>query len=298
MKLDDISSYRAFCGVAQQGNFAKASKFLGIPVSQVSKRVSRLEEHLGVRLFHRSTRAVSLSDEGVALLPKVLGILNEIDSLEGTFSSPQELSGVVKVTSVSFIANNLLLPIIEKFQKKYPKIKIELLLTEQVINIIEQNVDLAIRIQTPADTELIYRKLVPNKLVFCASPEYLKKFGTPKNAQDLMSHSLLLLKIHEICRFADSDIQLKKFVSCKRVESDNGAFLTEMALHGNGILVRSIWDVYKHIKEGRLVHILTQHPLEVFGHIHAVIPSRKLLAPRSRVFYEFVLEQANKWKAD
>ncbi len=298
MKLDDLSAYRAFLSVAMQGNFAKASKSLGIPVSQVSKRVAKLEEHLGVRLFHRSTRAVSLSDEGVALLPRVRGILDEIDGLEGTFSAPGEVSGVVKVTSVSFIANNLLIPLIEAFQRKHPKIKIDLMLTEKMVNLIEQNVDLAIRIQTPADTELIYRRLAPNKLVFCASPGYVKKYGRPKNPEDLKHHKMLFLRLHEGCAWEKSALQLKQFASCKRVESDSGAFLTEMALAGQGILVRSVWDVQKHFRDGQLVELLQDHPLEVFGHIHAVIPSKKLLAPRSRLFYEFVLEQAKTWRRE
>lgn len=298
MKTDDLWGWRAFIGVAQHGNFAKASKESRIPVSILSKRVSKLEDQLGVRLFQRSTRVVSLTNEGAALLPKIRSILNELTTAEATFDEHKELYGTVRVTCVPFVANNLLIPIIADFQKKHPKVKIDLHLSEKVVNLIESNFDLAIRIQTPDDSDLIYRKLAPNNLVFCASPKYLKKNPGPiAKPSDLHNHNLLFLRIHERCSFVGSGIQLKKFSTQKMIESDSGDFLTSLALNGFGILVRSIWDVQKHIKSGQLIQVLEKHPLETFGHIHAVIPSPKFLAPRARSFYEFVLEQAKNWEA-
>lgn len=156
---------------------------------------------------------------------------------------------------------------------------------------------MAIRIASPEDSDLIYRKLVPNELIFCASPKYLKKSRKPvETIEDLHQHSLLFLRIHSECKFVGSDIRLKKFASRKMVECDNGAFLTDLALNDFGILVRSIWDVKKHITEGRLVQVLEDHSLEIFGHIYAVIPNKKFLAPRTRAFYEFVLGQSKQWK--
>ncbi|MES2854894.1 MAG: LysR family transcriptional regulator [Bdellovibrionota bacterium] len=298
MKIDDLNGWIAFAGVAKHGNFAKASRALSVPVSILSKRVAKLESQLGVRLFQRSTRVVTMTSEGQALLPKITVILEDLIEAEQTFSASKELSGVVKITAVPFVAHALLIPGIGEFQKKYPRVKIDLHLSEKVENIIERGFDLAIRIQTPEDTDLIYRKLVPNDLVFCASPKYLKKNSEPiRRPDDLIKHKLLFLKIHDRCRFVGSDLQLKKFSSAKEIESDSGAFLTDLALNDFGILVRSIWDVKQHLKAGRLVRLLEKYPLETFGHIHAVIPSGKFLAPRARVFYEFVLEKSKSWRA-
>lgn len=295
MKTDDLTGWRAFVAVAQYGNFAKASREVNTPVSILSKRVSKLEDQLGVRLFQRSTRVVTQTDEGKTLLPKVRAFLDELNEIENTFSEKKELTGVVRITSVSFVAHNLLIPIIKDFQKIHPKVKIELSLSEKFMNIIESNFDMAIRIQEPEDTELIYRKLAPNDLVFCASPKYLKLHKSIQTPDDLLRHNLLFLKIHESCKFIDTRKPLKKFSLEKTIDCDNGAFLTDMALNDCGILVRSIWDVEKHIQQGRLVQVLKKYPLETFGHIHAVIPSKKFFAPRARAFYEFVVERSKKW---
>lgn len=296
MKIDDLTGWKAFIAVAEFGNFAKASKELRIPVSQLSKRVSKLEENLKVRLFHRSTRAVSITDEGKTLLPEIKSILEELTRVESTFSERKDLSGTVKITAVPFIAHGLLIPIIQEFQKKHPKVKIDLQLTEKFQNLIENNIDMAIRIAAPKDSDLIYRKLAPNQLVFCATPKYLKKnprsVSTP---EDLQYHRMLFLHIHENCRFVDNRIQLKKFVHNKMIDCDSGAFLTELALNDSGILVRSIWDVQKHLNEGRLVQLLEKHALETFGHIYAVIPNRKFLPARTQAFYEFLLSHAKNW---
>ncbi len=297
MRIDDLTGWKAFIAVADFGNFAKASKELRVPVSILSKRVSKLEEQLSVRLFHRSTRAVSLTDEGHTLLPNIKSLIEEFSKVESTFSEKKELTGTVKITAVPFIAHNLLIPLINEFQKKHPKIKIDLLLTEKTLNLIEDGIDMAIRIATPKDSDMIYRKLVPNQLVFCATPKYLKSSLHPiRSPEDLMNHRLLFLRIHNECKFVGTKVQLSKFASKKMVECDSGAFLTDLALNNSGILVRSIWDVQKHIKDGRLVQVLKDYPVETFGHIYAVIPNRKFLPPRTQVFYEFFMEEAKKWK--
>ena len=295
-RIEDIS-WKAFEAVARYGNFAKASKALRIPVPALSKRVSKLEDQIGVRLFQRSTRVVSLTDEGIALLPKIRSILESLMEVESSFSPKRELSGIVKITCVPFIAHNLLVPIIGEFQSQHPKIKIDLSLGEKFVNIIESNIDMAIRIQTPDDSDLIYRKLIPNELIFCASPKYLKKNRARiENPQDLNNHNLLFLKIHEDCKFVSSKMRMKTFSQAKTIESDSGAFLTDLALNDYGILLRSIWDVQNHLKENRLVQVLKSHSVETFGHIHVVIPSKKYLAPRVRAFYEFILEKSKGWK--
>ena len=295
MKTDDLKGWQAFIIVAVQGNFAKASRETRIPVSQLSKRVSALEERLGVRLFQRSTRVVTLTDEGRTILPRIRETLENITEIENSFSENKELSGTVRVTSVPFIANKLLIPIIKDFRQMNPKVKIHLTLSEKKINIIESNIDIAIRIETPKDTDLIYRKLAANDLVFCATPKYLKERGVPDAPEDLQSHDMLFLKIHEGCKFVSSSVQLGQFSGRRSVESDDGVFLTELALQSAGVLVRSIWDVKDHFEKGRLVQVLKKNPLETFGYIHAVVPSKKFLAPRVRAFYEFVLSRAKEW---
>jgi DNA-binding transcriptional LysR family regulator len=159
-------------------------------------------------------------------------------------------------------------------------------------------IDMAIRVESPKDSDLIYRKLAPNQLVLCAAPDYLRERGSIREIADLNRHDLLMLSIHHRCRLAGTDVQLGEFASRKRITCENGALLTDMALDGGGVLVRSIWDVQEHLQCGRLVQVLPQSPLETFGHIYAVIPSKKYLAPRVRVFFDFVLAHAAQWTID
>ena len=295
MKVDEISSWEAFRAVATHGNFSKAGETLHLTTSQISKRVSKIEGQLGVRLFHRSTRVVRLTEEGHALLPRVNTILADLHALESTFQQNQELSGRVHVTCVPFVAHRLLIPVLKEFEKDYPNIQVHLELSKKFANIIETGIDLAIRIETPKDSELIYRKLVPNELIFCASPKYLKERATPREPSDLLKHNLLALDIHDRCKFKNTSAKLGNFTKTRKLHCGNGVFLTEMAIRDGGILVRSKWAVEEQLENGELVEVLANHPLETFGHIYAVIPSKRFLAPRVRVFLERVVAHASQW---
>ncbi len=297
MKIEEIPIWEAFYGVAKYGNFTRASHMLRVPVPQLSKRVTKLEGQLGVRLFQRSTRIVTLTDEGKALLPKVASILEDLSALETLFEKTDKITGTIRITCVPFIAHRLLIPVIEEYTKQNPEVEIHLDLSEKLENILESNFDVAIRIQEPKDSDLVYRKLLPNDLVFCASPKYLKKKPTPRNLSDLYNHDLLALSLHRNCRFKNEALKLGDFYNSRSITCENGWYLTELALRDFGILTRSIWDVQNYLKSGQLVQVLKKHPLETFGHIYAVIPSRRFLAPRVRVFIDFLLSHASKWSA-
>lgn len=297
MKIDEIPVWEAFYGVAKHGNFSKAAQALRVTVPQLSKRVAKLEGHLGVRLFQRSTRSVALTDEGKALMPKVGAILDDLQGVESLFERDHQLSGTVRVTCVPFVAHRLLIPVLSIFTERYPDIRIELDLSEGVSNLIESNVDLALRIDEPGDSDLVYRKIASNDLVFCASPGYLKASKFPlKEPQHLKNHRLLMLHVHRDCRVGDTQLRLKNFAASRKITCENGWFLTELALRDLGVLVRSIWDVQEYIRTGQLVQVLKNHRLENFGNIYVVIPSRRFLAPRVRLFMDFVVDEAERWR--
>lgn len=289
MKIDDLMVWEAFHELALKGSFTKAAHSLKISIPQLSKRIAKLEEQLGMRLFARSTRNVALTDEGKSLLPRVTAVIEDLKNLESTFDDKKELSGTIRITSVPFVAHRLLLPALTEFMKKHPKIHIDLDLSEGMVNLIESNFDLAIRIHhEPEDSTLIYKKLVPNDLIFCCSPKYLKNAPAIKKLTDLQNHNILMLDIHKKCRFKNHSEKLGDVVNPPKLKCNNGWFLTEMALKGEGLLVRSVWDVQGYLDKGQLVQVLKNHPLEPFGNIYAVVPNRKFLAPRVRMFLEFL----------
>lgn len=291
MRIDEISAWEAFHGVATHGGFSSAARNLRVSVPQLSKRVARLEEDLGVRLFKRSTRVVSLTDEGKSLLPKVTTLLEDIGDLESTFEANRALSGVIRVTAVPFLAQRVLIPVLEKFTKLHPAVKFEIDLSETMVSLVETNVDLALRIHhEPKDTSLVYRKLFANELVLCASPAYLKAAPPLKKVADLKAHRTLVIDVHKKCRFGSGEV-LGDFTAGARFQCSNGWYLTELALRGFGVLARARRDVQAHLEAGALVQVLKSHPLEPFGNVYAVIPSRKFLAPRVRAFYELLLRE-------
>jgi len=230
-------------------------------------------------------------------LPKIQSILEDLGEAEALFENQQTLSGTVKVTCVPFVAHRLLLQVLPEFMTLHPKIHLELELSESFLNIIDAGFDMAVRIETPRNSDLVYRKLAPNDLVFCASPEYLQKNRAPlRSPNDLAHHQLLMLSVHRKCRFEKSELVLGEFERYKTLTCENGALLTDMAVNGQGVLVRSIWDAREHFRSGSLVQVLQKHPLETFGHIHAVVPSKRYLAPRVRAFLDFVVAKAADWR--
>jgi DNA-binding transcriptional LysR family regulator len=299
MKIEDVAVWEAFRAVAVHGNFSKAARALRLGVPQLSKRVARLEGELGARLFRRSTRVVSLTDEGRALLPRVEALLADWAGLEAGFEDRGELSGAIRVTCVPFVAERLLIPVLAEFMRLHPRVQVELEISEGLLNLAESGIDLAIRIDEPEDGDLVYRKLAANDLVLCASPRYLKTTAAPLTSPaHLARHPLLMLGLHTGCRFRGSRLRLGELTAGRRVTCENGAFLKQLALQDFGVLVRSIWDVRDHLQRGELVQVLKKHPLDPFGNIHAVIPSRRLLAPRVRALLDLVVTRAGEWARD
>lgn len=296
MKIDEIYVWEAFAAVAKYGNFSKAAVGLRLPIPQLSKRVSKLEAQLGVRLFQRTTRVVTLTDEGRALLPRVVSILEDLNTVEASFENHNEISGTIRVASIAFVAQRLLLPVFSEFMRLYPKVRIELDLSEQMVHLVESNIDLAIRIQEPDDSSMVYRKLASNDLMLCATPTYLKASKQPlTEPKHLHKHALLMLSVHGRCKFQGTSLRLSEFADAAKFKCDNGWYLTELARNDFGVLVRSVWDVKPMIASGELVPVLKKYPLENFGSIYAVIPSRRLLAPRVRALLDFVTARAATW---
>jgi len=295
MRVEDLSYWRSFIAVSSKGNFTKAAKSLGVGTPLLSKRISKLEEQLGIRLFQRSTRVVSLTSEGKSLLPRVESILKDLEGLENQFHLNEKLKGTIKLTCPPFIAHQILLPILNDFMAQHPEVDIDLDLSKSFKNLIEDGIDMAIRIEKPKDSELIYRKIGPNKLVLCASKQYLKKYSKIKKPEDLINHKMLVMSIHDKCKFKNYNYSLGRLKNNKNIRCNDGSFLTNMALNHSGVLVRSVYDVEKYLESGKLVELLNEFPLEIFGDIYAVIPSRRYLAPRVRSLLDKILGEFPKF---
>jgi DNA-binding transcriptional LysR family regulator len=289
MKIRDISLWESFYWVAKVSNFTTASKKLGIGTSLLSKRINRLEAELDVRLFQRSTRKVKLTKDGEALLPVVEALLSDLGSIEEKFSNSSELSGTIRLTCVTALAHRMLAPLLIEFSALHPKIRFEVFTEDVILDLVDNQLDLGIRVQAPSGADYVYKHIFENKLVVCSSPKYLKNLEKEiRRPEDLLHHPILTLKVYEKCRFKKNGFELSRLRENRKIVSESGLYLTELTLRGAGVAIRSLWDVEPLIKEGKLIQLLENQPLDSFGNVYIVIPTRRLLTARVRTFIDFV----------
>jgi DNA-binding transcriptional LysR family regulator len=185
-----LSAIAIFCKAAQLSNFTEAAKAIALTPAAVSRSISRLEDRLGVKLFRRTTRRVSLTDDGRAYFEQCRVALTQIEDAERSISGQQSTPrGVLRISAPTTYAHYRLLPRIGEFRKRYPQIQLDINVSNRNIDFVEEGYDVAIRLGQPPDSRLVARKLEDASLVFCASVKYLRKFGTPKSLSDLRGSS-------------------------------------------------------------------------------------------------------------
>lgn len=294
MKIRDLSVWEGFLRVAQDQSFVVAAKKLNIGPPLLTKKIQALEAELGVRLFQRTTRKVSLTQDGLAILPRVKAFLEDGRNIENQFESKAELSGLIRISSITAFTHRVLADLILKFRKLHPQVNFEVDPNDRYVDLIDSQFDLAIRVDEPKGADFIYKRLIDNHLVVCASPKYIKENRVAlHHPNDLKKYAMLTLDVYKDCRFIKTQIPIGYFFESKQISSESGLLLTDLALKGAGITIRSYWDVKPFIDQGKLVRLLSNHPIEHFGTIYAVMTGNRLLARRVRVFMDF-LEQEMK----
>jgi len=281
---------KLFVRVAATHNISMAGNELGLSPPVASMHINKLEESLGVKLIHRTTRRVSLTEEGREFLPHAEEVLNAVNSAKasvgvGSFT-PQ---GTIRVTAPSSFGRMHIVPALKLFIKEHPQLKIDLRQSDSIVDMVEGGFDVAIRNASLNDSSLVARKLARDKRIICASPEYLNAFGEPKTPQDLRKHNCINLIGIDHWDFQTPDGILKiKAKGDTRI--DNGESTRDVCIDGVGITISSIWCAYKALEEGKLVEILKDYPLVLDADIWAVYPSSRLLAPKVRAFIDFFIK--------
>lgn len=287
--MDRIDAMRAFVTVVSEGTFTRAADRLELSPQLVSKYVSRLEQHLGVRLLNRTTRRTHLTEAGTEYHQRARQVLNEIDDMENQLGGPQSRArGLLRISApVSFAARHLA-PLLHDFQNACPEVGIDLQLNDRKVDIIEEGFDVALRIGHLKSSSLIAKRLAPVRLVLCASPDYLDEHGTPKSPEELRDHRYLRYSYMEQ---AASDIHRWMQGQSRNPDSgfvsNNGDVLVEAAVAGAGIALQPTFIAGSAIREGKLQTILPEHEPEPMG-LYAVYAHRQLLASKVRSFVDFM----------
>jgi len=291
--MDASSDLRVFVRVMDRGNFSQAAKDLGLTPSAVSKLMSRLEDRLGVRLLERSTRRLVLTPEGETFLTRARRIVADIEEAEAEVARVRGAPrGKLRINSGTAFGLHQLTRAIPDFLARYPEIDIELSITDRLVDLIEEQTDIAVRSGHIPDGPFTQRKLADLERVICAAPSYLKRRGTPQSAADLKAHDCIVVAGPGLSRWPFKTRAGIDIVDVRpRVTTDNAEAALRMAIEGAGIIRLSDVIVGDPLQKGELVALLTaSHHVEPFP-LAAIYPAGRNRLPRVAVFIEFLQER-------
>lgn len=286
----NIEHLRLFVRVASTHNISQAGQEQNLSPAVASSYINKLEKSLGTRLVHRTTRHVSLTEDGAAFLPHAEDVLASVEAAEASVGRGNHSpSGTLRITAPASFGRMHLMPQMKGFMEAYPNLMIDCRFSDSIVDLVEGGFDIAIRNAELKSSSLIARKLAPDNRILCASPHYLEQFGTPKTPQDLQNHHCLTLTGLDSWQFATPDGPVTIKVK-GRLRTDNGEAVRDACVQGIGITVNSTWSAYHHLQSGELVQILSNYPLISNTALWAVYPSSRQLAPKVRAFIDYFTE--------
>ena len=291
-----VNNIRTFVRVYELGNMSAAGRDLRISPAVTSTRISQLEEHLGVRLFQRTTRHLTPTEQGISFYRGAMNILDSIELAEAQITDMTEnLKGSLYVAAPLGVGRRLLAPKVPDFLDRYPDITVRLRLSDRKIDLTTEGLDLAFFLGQPEDSNLRIRKISDIDRVLCAAPEYIKRKGMPMSGDDIVNDRHECLKL----RFPSaSELQWqlltkegpKRFRVSGHYESDDGDVLTDWALAGHGIVLKPIFEIIDHLKAGRLLQVAKNTP-PVAVQMACLFTHRRMQDPKTRLFMEFMIER-------
>ncbi|SMF98461.1 LysR family transcriptional regulator [Burkholderia singularis] len=288
--MDSLNGFVVFVQVAETRSFVAAGRLLGVSASAVGKSVARLEEKLGTRLFHRSTRSVTLTAEGALFLERSRRILAEIEAAELELSQATAAPrGRLRVSLP--LVSSLVLPVLGEFMREYPEIELDLDFTDRLVDVIDEGFDAVVRTGDPTDSRLSARRLGAFRSMLVASPDYLARRGTPQVPADLLGHTCLHYRVPNSGRLetwalrraaGEPELVLPTSMICNNIETR-----VCFALLGLGIAYLPEFSIKEPLADGRLRTVLADY-VERTGVFHVLWPASKHASPKVRAFVDFL----------
>ncbi|QWK80337.1 LysR family transcriptional regulator [Ochrobactrum sp. BTU1] len=291
--LDHFGDVLAFVRVADTASFTQAAARLGITRSAVGKSIARLEDNLATRLIHRTTRSVSLTEEGRLFYDHALRILCEVDDAEATLAERNQTpKGRLRLDIPTAFGRLHVLPVLQRFLSQWPDLEADVTFSDDYCDLVSDGIDVAIRIGGPTDSGLIRQILAPHRFITCASPAYIEQHGTPLSIDDLQSHQKIVFT------YANSSVpwryqiggELREIAVQGGLRLNNTEAIRDAALNSLGIVQLGAFLVGEDIRQGRLLPLLQEfyrdeHP------ISAVYPTRRHVSPKVRRFIEMIRKE-------
>ncbi|HKL70022.1 LysR family transcriptional regulator [Salibaculum sp.] len=294
--LDNI---RTFVRVYELGSMSAAGRDLRISPAVTSSRISQLEEHLGVRLFQRTTRSLTPTEQGQSFYRGATEILEAVESAEAQIVNITEnLRGSLYVAAPLGVGRRLIAPQVPAFLADYPEVSVRLRLTDRKVDLTTEGLDLAFFLGQPEDSNLRIRKIADVDRVLCAAPDYIARRGMPATGDDLVEkgHECLSLRFPGATEFQwrlSTPEGPRRFRVSGRYECDDGDVLTDWALAGQGVAMKPVFEIAEHLKAGRLVPVAEQTPPEPIQ-MACLFTHRRRQDPKTRLFMEFMIERIGK----
>lgn len=291
--MESLSGIAAFVQAAEHQSFVAAARVLGISASAVGKSIAKLEDSVGARLFHRTTRRISLTEEGAAFHERCRRILDDLRDAEATLSAATRAPRGRLRVGVPTIGYRFLLPVIPEFRRRYPDIELDIDFNDRLVDVVEEGLDAVIRSGPLTDSSLMSRRLGPFRFVLCASPAYLERNGIPQSPPDLERHDCLRFRFptsgklqtwHLVNADGVDPFRRPSPLTCNNMEALRGA-----AIAGLGIAYMPAFLARDAVADGLLRTVLGEHLADP-GQFSILWPSNRLVSPRLRVFIDYMAE--------
>ena len=288
--MSNLADMEIFARVVSSGSMSAAARELSLSPAVVSKRLSRLEERLGTRLLQRTTRQIALTEAGQGYYERILGILAGIEEAENFVARrSQDARGTLKISVPTSFGRMHIAPHLEPFMRENSDLTINMMLSDELVDIVGDGYDLAIRIGELSDSTLVARRLAPVTRILVASPHYIATRGMPQTFDDLDQHSCLAPHNNEAWRLEGPDGPVVLRPSGP-LQTNSSEVVREAVLAGIGIAQRSTWDIGPELAAGKLVQVLPAYTASRNVAIHAVYPSRQFLPAKVRLFIDYLAE--------
>lgn len=291
-----LDNVRTFVRVYELGSMSAAGRDLRISPAVTSSRISQLEEHLGVRLFQRTTRSLTPTEQGKSFYQGATDILEAVESAEAQIANiTDNPKGSLYVAAPLGVGRRLIAPQVPAFIGEYPEVSVRLRLTDRKVDLTTEGLDLAFFLGQPEDSTLRIRKIADVDRILCAAPRYVKARGMPMTGDEIVTqgHECLSLRFPGASEFhwrLSTPEGARSFRVAGRYESDDGDVLTDWALAGHGIAMKPVFEITQHLRAGTLVPVATGTPPEPIQ-MACLFTHRRRQDPKTRLFMEFMIER-------
>jgi DNA-binding transcriptional LysR family regulator len=291
--MDKLNCMRTFVSVVESGSFSESARRSGVSKALVSKQIGQLEESLGARLLHRTTRQVSPTSSGQAYFEQCKPLLKELDELDSFLQTTNDaIKGEIRLAAPTTYAEMHLIPIISLYAQQNPEISIKLDLTDRFVNLVEERIDLAIRIGDLEESSLVSRKIGEIRMLLCASPDYLQQHGGADSVESLANHSCVQDTNYPagnhwslVANGTTESVVIRDHISV-----NNARAACDLVIAGNGIGYLPSFVAESKIRQGKLIQVLPDYSSQAIG-IYAVYLHRKHLSPKVRRLIDLFIEK-------